>query len=348
MATKRDSKHNPVPIAFWAVAALVIACVAAAMFLVPSESQVMKRLTADGKIQRLREIVAEKTGSEPSDGELLEHAVDELGKNGWDETGTQAVEQLASNIDDLDESFAAVARIETKIPPAPAASIYSKMATRALAENQPKLAADAFQRIATLSSLDTELTTSTVKAFRACSEPGEAIAVLDQFELQNGGELPESLRLLRETLDLEVGNVDAAFASAREGYEMDKQRSPEKMREAIDKLITTGAHAGRTGELIPLCDEYLATTEAGKLSWMQILERRSADPDFDDQKFREVAHEAAKFCRWNNQPDTAFDLFRKLAALGSRDALQMCVDLHKPLLRESEMATLLDAFSTLR
>lgn len=344
MKTDQSPNRNSVPVAFWAVVVLVIICVGAAMFLVPGEDLVMKRLTADGKIQRLREIVAGKIGREPSDHDLLEHAVAELGKNGWDETGTQAVEQLAANVENIEGGFAAIADLGEEIPAGSAGSIYSKMARRALAENKPQLAAKIFQRIADLSGMSEDLTTEIVTSLRASSEPAEALAALKEFKQDNGGELPESLNQLLGTLALEAEDHATAFQSAHERFERDREKSPEKLRAAIDRLITAGSHAGRTGELIPLCDEYLATTPAGKMTWLQIVEQRVDNPSFDDPEFTQIANEAAKFCRWNNQADKAFDYFRKLSALGSSDALQQCIELHKPLLRESEMVTLLDAF----
>ena len=344
MKTDKTGKSKSRPVAFWAVAALVLACVGGAVFLIPSDSQVMKRLTADGKIQRLREIVSEKTGSEPTDAELLEHAVGELGKGGWDETGTQAVEKLALGIEDTRESFDTITRLEGELPPRPTAAIYSRMAKRALANNQPKLASDIFQKLGDLSGMSEDRITEVVSALRASEAPAEALDALGKFKDDNGGELPVALEELYSTLALESGKVDVAFDAAREGFEKRKQRSPEEMRKAINKLMVTGAHAGRTEELIPLCEEYLATTEAGKLDWHGILKRRKENPSFSDPEFEQVALEAAKFSRWNNQPDKSFDLFRKLAALGSPGALEECVSLHKPLLREAEMADILDAF----
>ena len=341
---KPASARDPVPIAFGAVAAIVATCVGAAIFLIPSESEVMQRLTADGKIQRLREIVTKKTGREPSDSDLLEHAVSELGKDGWDEAGTEAIEQLAANFPGVEEGFEAVTQIEAEIPPEVASSVYGRMASRSLAEEKPELAADIYRRLGRLSGMDKELTAKIVSSLHATSRPAEALDVLIQFREENGGELPESFARLYETLALESGQAEIAFDSARASYDRDKGRTPEQMRAQIDRLIATGSQAGRTGELIPLCDEYLATTPAGKLDWVEIIAARARDPAFDDPEFRQVANEAAKFCRWNDMPDRAFDLFRKLAALGDMESLEQCVSLHKPLLRESEMVMLLDAF----
>jgi len=344
MDTSSTPKRTSVPVAFWAVALLVIACIGAAIFLVPSEDEIIERLTADGKIDRLREIVAEKIGREPTDRDLIEHAVGELDKGDWDETGTNAVKHLAANAKDVEEGFEAIADLESEIPPGPAGAIYSKMANRALAENRPDVAARIFERIGSLSGMSESVTTDIVASLRASSKPAEALAILTKFKQSNGGELPGALEQLSDTLALESGAVDMAFHSARQRFEKNKEKSPEAMREAIDKLITAGSHAGRTGELIPLCNEYLATTPAGKMTWIQIIERRTKNKKFADKEFEHVATEAAKFCRWNNQPDKAFDYFRKLAALGKLEALEECVALHKPLLRESDMVDLLDAF----
>ena len=336
-------KKNSVPIAFWAVALLVILCVSAAMFLVPSDTAVMKRLTTDGKIERLREIVSEKIGREPTDSDLLEHAVSELGKDGWDEAGIETVEQLATNIEEVEEGYKVITKIEKDIPAGPAAAIYSRLAHRALAEENPKLAAQVFQSLGNLSGMSEERTSEIVSSLRAASAPGEALDVLIKFKEDNGGELPDSFSELYDTLALESENVGLAFDSALERFDKNK-KNPEMMRKAIDKLITAGSHAGKTDKLIPLCDEYLATTKAGKMTWLEIVKARHEDPNFTDKEFAEVAREAAKFGRWNDMPDKSFDLFRKLAALGDKTALQECIDLHKPLLRESEMATVLDAF----
>ncbi len=143
---------------------------------------------------------------------------------------------------------------------------------------------------------------------------------------------------------MEAGESDAFLESAIAQFERSRSSSRRQRRAAIDKLITAAISAGRSAEVVPACEEFLAGTSAGQLDWRQIIGEREKNPQFDDQDFREIANETATLYRWNNQPDKAFDLYRKLAALDDSGAIQQCLELHLPLLRESEMVELLDAF----
>jgi len=169
-----DTNVHPhrVPVAFWAVVILVLACVGTAVLLVPSESDLLGRLTIDGKIERIREIVTEKIGHDPSSRELLEQGAAMLADDGWDANDTAAMELLAANACDVAESFAAIRDIGDGIPAESAEAIYTKMANTALAENRPKLAAEIFARLGAGSGLSAEQTTRIATSLRACSEPG--------------------------------------------------------------------------------------------------------------------------------------------------------------------------------
>ena len=335
---------SSVTLGSWGGIVLASVCITAALLLVPGDTEHLERVIADGRIDRLREIAAEEIGYQPDDRQLLEFALSDLGKDGWDERGISAAQQLVAQIEDTPSAYLGVQKFGDELPDRGIAKIYSSLARRSLADGNPALAAEIYKVHAIRTGMSEELTAKLVESLRFSEKPREAYEALAQFKLENAGQMPAALIELHDALALEAGDVETAFDSMRERFDKVKARSRGELRERIDKLIAAGSQAGRSDELITLCDEFLATTEADALTWEDIFERRRLEPEFDDGAYREIAGEAAKFCRWNDQPDKAFDYLRKIAALGNSSALDACVALHKPLLREHEMADLLHRF----
>ncbi|MGI9239701.1 MAG: hypothetical protein ACR2RV_02805, partial [Verrucomicrobiales bacterium] len=307
MQSEPTPNRNSSPVAFSAVAILVVACVGSAVFLIPSEGDLFGRLTSDGKIERIREIVGQKIGHGPTSSELLRHGVEMLGEDGWDESDTQALEQLAEEIDDVGDGFATFGELADAIPTEAAGTVAHRLAERALGENRPELAAEILKDISERTGGSAELTSTIVHALRASSKPGEGLAVLAQFKEKNGGRLPDHLAELFDKLALESGDVDTLLAAALERFENCHAAPAGERRSALDQLIAAATSAGRSDEVIASCEEFLASTRAGGMTWLEIIDERDADPGFGDPDFEDVAAKIATFYRWNNQPDAAFD-----------------------------------------
>lgn len=333
--------------------ALLILALGLAGVLIPRQSELVKRLMADGRHDRALAIVGEGmiaavdpiTGEpvalEASPANLVRVLLDSIDHD-FDETSRVRIDALVAMTDDPGGVLEVLNERRRVIPGPLMVQLLDHLATRAVQTGDPRLAVSIFHQLEELTPLTLEQTRDLVAACRYAGDPRSALDAISRHLHQTQSpftQLPDDLRSLTIALHRELNEGGRAFDLLSEEF---KATLDPAQRESLVELITTvAAQSERLADSLPILKEYVADTAAGKLGWRELGNRE--DPADEDHDFQKFAPLLAQHLEWSHRTSEAFDLYRKLAILGDIEALDRCVTIYPWVDRQEDLTELLEA-----
>jgi tetratricopeptide (TPR) repeat protein len=360
------------------VIAILAACLAVFYVLFPDDFRFVERLANDNKpreaLARLRRIpTVERDRSRlrydllslqfqgellKSDGDhageslaLLDEALGSGKRHGWQQP---FIMELTAIVSLSGSPGACFEKLKNEPIPVPAqAAIAEALTERALALDQPALAATIYSEFARRSAPTEQTTAKLVRLWRMTGRPDKAVEAIRAFDVQvqaqAGGLLFVSPQLYELEIRMlrEIGRNAEAFELLRKQFRVAGDSSA--ARPLLKPLMETAYASGRIKELIsdyesallsePNDAELLAgygelLASAGELAKAQQVYARLVALHGDDDKLR---LRFAEISEWSGKPSVAFEAYLPLGRHGEAHALDRLIDLNNGLFRLPEV-----------
>jgi predicted Zn-dependent protease len=368
---------NPLPI--WGLMGILLACAITFYLLVPNQKKLLHRLVQDGKAKRALKVLdslpeAEKA-RDPQFYEMMRlrlsrQLLDPKDKSGviaQVEESLQALEHSSSNqellsevlhsITSLNDCTQAVKLVEPHLKTLPNSArqaLVGVLVRDALGSNQPELAAATYENcLRPFPPAETNLVEA-VRLWRAAAKPDRAIRVLEDFEQQSGKDasaLGLVLGELKFNLLREVGRNSEAFdlASGLTSQNTDGEARSKWLK----RMQGTAGNAAQNRKLLEEYRRHVQRTPADAETWRLIAEISTTANDLPSAKEAlqklislmpgdlVAQKQLAQLCEWSGDPNSAFDLYIKLAEQKDAAALERIVALNPGLYRDKDVLRLL-------
>ncbi|MCB1088781.1 MAG: tetratricopeptide repeat protein, partial [Verrucomicrobiae bacterium] len=331
--------------------ALLAVSLGSAGLLIPRQSELVKRLVEDGRHDRALALVGESMNSggatngaptsvDPTPANLVKVLLDSADHD-FDEAGRARIDALVRITDDPKGVLDVLLERRRLIPKELLPDLLDHLAVRAVHANDPALAVSIYGELEQLSPLDLDQTVRHVAACRFSGNPRAALETISRYLQTNRlpfTQLPEDLRKTTVSLHRELNEGSQAFDLL--SAEFKATLDPTERHELVDLLTTVAAQSDRLEDSLPILQDYLANTDAGKHEWRELLHRKAPHPS--DADFMRFGKLLAQHLEWNNQTSEAFDLYRKLAAMGDLESLDRCITVYPWVDRQEDITDLLE------
>jgi tetratricopeptide (TPR) repeat protein len=327
--------------------ALLTLALGSAGLLIPRQSELVKRLVEDGRHDRALALVGESVNgtdtalAAPTASNLVQVLLDSADHD-FDEAARLRVDALVRITDDPAGVRKVLLDRRRILPHGLLPTLLDHLAVRAVHAGDPALAVSIYDDLQTLQPLTLEQTEKRVAACRFSGDPRAALESVSRYLEANRlpfTQLPEELRMTTIALHRELNEGGKAFDLLSDEFKA--TLDPTQRHELVELITTVAAQSNRLSDSLPILQDYLANSLAGASGWRELLTRTSADPADDD--FRRFGGLLAQHLEWNNQTSEAFDLYRKLAAMGDLVSLDRCVTIYPWVDRQEDLTDLLEA-----
>ncbi|MGI9241074.1 MAG: tetratricopeptide repeat protein [Verrucomicrobiales bacterium] len=332
-------------------------CLGAAYFLIPKGDALYHLLLADGDQERVIELVVEDSAaaaqSTPGSGggeveqvdykRLMGLAFDSVGSGALSAEEVERIVSVLEHCDPTSESFVNLRRFAGEIGDRENEHFYNVLARRALAEGDPKLAAEIYSDLAArVDVLTVETVDMMVRAFRYTGQSQPAFESIGRLGKQLGGvdALPAEMREIYVALLLEVDRAGEAFDILSRDFKAAGDDA-ERLEGLLPTLVEAASYSERGAELPPYYEAYFAALPQNKLSLGELANIGRGELDQSQVAFLGHVKRYAQICEWNDFFDRSFDYYLKAAALGDGASLDRCVDLNEGLMRPADLADVL-------
>ena len=327
------------------VGAIAVLCAAGALALVPKRSELYERLVRDGDQARALELAAaERQAAADAVAQAQELPPDEIiatafadpaaltGLNTDPAARARLVDALARSAD-LEASYKQLVDHAGSLQSAACDELLRALADTALAHNQPELAARFYAEfLRAHPETSPALAAQMVRSFRFNGQPAQALAYLSSWiDARDGAaiDVPADLRLLHVNLLLENNRPRPAFDAVKALWE--REAAVGAVSEAtVDLAVKIAGYADRSGDLRPLLAAWVNAQPLGQATWEDVRDAARTPGSAllaGRDSFLRWGHLTAQWSEWNDEPQAAFDLYRRLAVLGDAHALGRCEDL---------------------
>lgn len=333
---------------------LLLFALGLAGLMIPRDAELVERLLEDGRHERALALVGATVAVEQADqpedtaavpdaataADLLTTMLDAL-PAAASEADVARLDTLVRIVDDPAAVHAVLTGKLGRLPAAARPALLEALAGRALQTGDPALAARVYSEIDAIQPLSLDRLRRMILACRYSSQQRLALESVSRYLSRNRlpfTQLPADLRDLTVALHREVNEASQAFDLLSEEYRANLD--PDHRQDLVELLTTTAAQSNRLNDTLPLLQDYLATTEAGRLNWSRLAARPQPHPT--DGAFLKYGKLLAQFLEWNNQVENAFVLYRKLALLGDTESLDRCVVVYPWIDHQLEVTELLE------
>ena len=317
---------------------LVIATIFTGYLLVPKDRELMRRMIVDGRPDRALDVMGVKNGS-------VSLLIDHLISTGNEDKGRELLNDLRllmPAISDPESVYQDVCANKDKLPTGVMPYVQDLLALRSLQIGATKLAEKIYRDLATGGFRNYAQLRRAVATARFTSNPQLGKSFVSGYLARNQvtwDQLPEDLRKTLIVLNRELNQGDQAFDLLTN--ELERSRGRPELSRIMAELAQVSLEADRFEDAVPLIEGYVEMTEAGRLTWADLLkgwrEPRKSDPDFT-----KYAKLLAAYLEWNGRSSEAFELYRKLSLLGDVPSLDRCVTIYPWCSRENELTELLE------
>lgn len=350
---RRSGSARPRPLVPLApLLAVLTLALGLAGLLIPRQGELVSRLVKDGRHDRALALVGESVGggqasdSPPTPANLVTVLLDSADQH-FDEAAIQRIDALVRITDDPAGVRKVLFDRRRILPHGLLPTLLDHLATRAVHLGNPALAVSLFGDLETLQGLDLDQTGRCVAACRFAGQPRAALDVISRYLEANRlpfTQLPEDLRMTTIALHREVNEGSKAFDLLSEEFKA--TLDPAQRHELVELLTTVAAQSDRLPDSLPLLQDYLASTDAGRKDWTELLGRNPSSPsDADFLRFGKIL---ARHLEWNNRTSESFDLYRRLAAMGDLESLDRCLTIYPWVDRQDDAADLLEALAPVK
>lgn len=320
-----------------AVGAVVLGAVA----LIPGEKRVVNGLLKDEASGRLRELAAQRIGSDP-DAAMLPFLSAQLSAKQWEDP--KVLGTILAMVEESEQPPVVFESLQTlDIPSAQKAAIAVALSTKSNEDDRSfSQSLDAY--IAKTMPRTPEAVLSAVQAYRRAGKAHQAFDLMHGLANDpDGSELPRDFLLVYKDLAFETEHQKTGYSIAQQVWEL--------------AIHTAAPSALESGELDSELDELVAAAQgSGEFSQScQILEDRLVDNAVlkgaladaasaelsDQQEFRKYGQQLAQFSEWDGRASMAFDAYGRLAILGDLSARKRCLALQPGLFRGEELMRIL-------
>lgn len=218
------------------------------------------------------------------------------------------------------------------------------LATNSLALRKPAQAAEILAHAARLPEAGWPACRNMVLSFRWSGQTAAGVKELDAWikAHQKGASADDfkQANTLGREMALESGDPSLAFDFCVNELSALPQTATipaEMMKAAYDLAM----QSSRTRDLVPWLSRYVAVLPESRVDWKTLHEQAAKTPDVIAD-FMNWAGLLAKFYDWNSDFEHAFDTHYRLAAAGSLESLDRCLQLSDFLGCDEETAQLLE------
>ncbi len=215
------------------------------------------------------------------------------------------------------------------LPQAHTRGLLSVLSNNALAVNQPALAASILLRTCDDPNASWEDVQKMMNACQWSGKTAEAVEKSGKWFAAHEQDMRESQRdVVREAIsNLALGaNMPAkafemalAELSALSRLTKDDSKLVERARQAA-------VFAGKTGEMLPWIERYIATLPMAKMTWQQLLKvPRPLKGEAVDYNY--WVRQAAQFADWNALAESSYKHHQRLVAIGDFDLVDRVLEL---------------------
>lgn len=345
----RQSSLVVAPNTLWV---LVASCVAAALFFIPNQRELVSRLDKDGQVERLKALADEALSDEPvvaakpkmTDRERLRAWLSNNDPEVRDDPAVQADQKIMCAITERPIEVAAeLVNHADKVDAELFGFLADSLAKRALGLGKPAesgwVLTEWFKR-----DPSWELANRAIQSWRWGMHADQALKVIN-MGLKAGldpAEGPPDLDDLRVKLALESNQPNLAYDIEFERY----QKIPEAERPArLRRLVELANSGDRTTEASRLIAEHLRTIPFHKASIPDAIELARAGMAFaraeDQAAYCDYASAMARWLEWGNHGSEAFGTWLHLAILGNEEGWNRSLDLYEDVLGDDEFAQVL-------
>lgn len=218
------------------------------------------------------------------------------------------------------------------------------LATNSLALGKPAQAATMLAHAARLPDSGWLVCRNMALAYRWSSQTEKGAAQLQAWLKSHHKSLTtdeyKQARVLGREMALEAGTPGLAFDFCLE--EMAALSATAAIpAETIKTAYDLSIQCGRTRDLIPWLQRYVAALPESSMDWKALFKQVQKSPD-SVADFRHWAGLLAQFCDWNSDFEHAYDQHYRLAAAGSLESLDRCIALTDFLGCDQETADLIE------
>lgn len=332
-------------------------CLGSAYLLIPKGDALYHLLLADGDQERVIELVVESSETAaPSAAALDSGAAEPVNYKrlmalafdsvrGGELTADEIVRivSVLEHCDPTAESFENLKHHAGKIGDRENEHFYNVLARRALAEEDPELAASIYTDLAgRASSLAVETVDMMVRTYRYIGRSRPAFESIERLGQQLGSidALPAEMRDTYVSLLLEVDRSAEAFEILSRDFRA-AGTDAVRLEALLPTLVEAASYAERGAELPPFYEAYFAALPQSSLPLAKLADIGRGELSRSQVTFLGHVKSYAQICEWNDFFDRSFEYYLKGAALGDQLSLERAVDLNEGLLRSPELTELL-------
>lgn len=238
------------------------------------------------------------------------------------------------------EAYALIGPKSQEIPEKQRLEVFDALVTQALASSQPGLAAEILRQSCRASTSTWATVKHMISASRASGSQAQAVEELRKWMAGHKGNLDAAQRVeagsLRYTLALEANLPSEALDECLK--ELNHHPgittiSPDLM----ERMHRAAALAGRTKEILPWIESYLASFPEAALPWQDLVKTASTD------SYKLWVKRAADIADGNLLADKAYAHHQRLVAMGDTSCLDRLLPLSTHLGRSEETAQVMQA-----
>ena len=348
------SKGAPPPIIPPRVLAIMLGVpVVAAYFLIPKREELYQRLVQDGAHRRALELAAEAHADEPSQSEETPEqyivrtfgASDRLAALNRDAEARRALIQAFLASDAVRTDYALLQAHLDELAPAVRDELLRGIGDSALAHNHPDLASEIYAEfVSAHPDTSPEVADQMVRSLRYSGQPAQALAYLNSWigaRDKAGAEVPDDVRLTHVRLLLEMNQPAPAFDALLAELGREKGRGS-LQPDTVKLAVQVAGYVNRSIELRPWLADWVSTFPLAKATWTEVRDaaksRPGARPELLDQQelFRTYGKMLAHWSEWDDHPEDAWPIYRKLAVLGDDEVIDRLASLEPGLYRDEE------------
>lgn len=343
-----DSSPIVSPKALWVV---VGSCVAAALFFIPDEKELVNRLDKDGQVERLKALADEALADEPlvteapkSDRERLRAWLTNPDSEVRNDPAVQADQKIMCAITDKPLEVAAeLVSNASKLDRDLFGYLADALARRALGLQKPSESGWILTEWFKLEP-SWELANRAVESWRWGRHSDQALKVLGlalNANLDASG-APRQFDDLRVKLALESNQPNLAFDIELARYQATSETErPQRLRRLVEL-----ANAGdRTTEASRLIAEHLRNVPFHHASITEAIALARTGTAFtsasDESCYRDYAAAMARWQEWSNHGSEAINTWLHLAILDHLEGWTRSLDLYEDVLRHHDFAEVL-------
>ena len=350
------------------------ACIAAALFLIPRDAELLHRLIADGKQERALEIAAANGASEEAErisralagtpdlaaalpelegppvpkvdaSELFAITLADAPRG---KLGPEQVDRIANVLvraPGTADEFAHVAAREKDLAPDDVEKLYGLFAKKALGRGDPMFAAEIYNKMRGLVKKPNAATiASMVQTYRYASQPLAALELLESsFDPNDSSTVPKGMGETLVSLYFESSQPGRAFQLLKSEISVTKDSG--RLADLMPRAVQAASYSGHGDQLVPLLEQFLENMPESRMTLPELVKTGREDPTAIERPFVKFAKLYAQLCEWNDRYDSSFDYYCKAAALGDESCLERCIALHKSLFRHDDLGKLMIALA---